>query len=170
MTAMTTIIEDEEGIIDKFIGDGIMAIFAPQDEPDNHALRAVRSGIRMQQKITELRQDWQATRAELMGLQVRVGINTGEVVAGNIGSQTRMDYTVVGDNVNVASRIETVCRPDGVYISESTYDDVQDCIEATRIEPLSVKNRVQPVQTYAIHIPPANGQVAAKAQTPSQHT
>ncbi len=156
MTAMATLIEEEGGIIDKFIGDGIMAIFTPLDEADNHALRAVRSGIRVQQRLSELRITWETSRPEVKRLQVRVGVNTGEVVSGNIGSETRMDYTVVGDNVNVASRIEAACHPGQVYISESTYLDVQDDITATKIEPLYVKNRVQPVQTYAVHPLSAN--------------
>ena len=153
MTAMTTLIEGEGGIVDKFIGDGIMAIFTPQDTDDNHALRAVRAGIRMQQQLHELEHHWRESHPELIGMQVRVGINTGEVVAGNIGSETRMDYTVVGDNVNVASRLESVCHAGGVWISESTYVAVQDCIEAKKMEPVLVKNRTQPVQAYAVHIP-----------------
>jgi class 3 adenylate cyclase/DNA-binding response OmpR family regulator len=152
MTAMTTIIEAQGGIIDKFIGDGIMAIFTPQNEADNHALRAVRSGMQMQQKLYELRKHWHTSRPELTGLSIRVGINTGEVVAGNIGSETRMDYTVVGDNVNVASRIETVCGPGDVCMSEATYHDIQDNIAAKRLEPILVKNRVQPVQIYAVEM------------------
>jgi|GEM_PF-392807 len=155
MTAMANIIEEEGGIIDKFIGDGIMAVFTPLDEEDNHALRAVRSGIRMQQKLRELQKDWAVNRPELMGLQIRVGINTGEVVAGNIGSETRMDYTVIGDNVNLASRIESACRPGEVFISESTYQNVKEFIVGTKMDPLSVKNRVKPVQTYSIQIPPS---------------
>lgn len=148
MTAMTAIIEAEGGIIDKFIGDGIMAIFTPASADDNHALRAVRSGLRMQQQVSELQQGWQGSRPELAGLRVRIGINTGEVVAGNIGSETRMDYTVVGDNVNVASRLESSCRAGEVCISESTYQEVQADVAATKLESLFVKNRVQPVRIY----------------------
>ncbi|HEY5868143.1 MAG TPA: adenylate/guanylate cyclase domain-containing protein, partial [Candidatus Tectomicrobia bacterium] len=125
MTAMTTIIEEEGGIIDKFIGDGIMAVFTPTSEDDNHALRAVRAGMRMQKQLYSLRQEWATSRPELAGMQIRVGVNTGEVVSGNIGSETRMDYTVVGDNVNVASRLESVSRAGEVCISESTYRDVE---------------------------------------------
>lgn len=153
MTAMTNVIEDEGGVIDKFIGDGIMAVFLPESADDNHALRAVRSGIRMQQRLVELKQGWRVVRPEVAGIHVRIGINTGEVVSGNIGSQTRMDYTVVGDNVNVTSRIESNARPDEVYMSESTYLDVKDHIPATRLDPITVKNRVQPVQVYAVQIP-----------------
>ncbi len=150
MTAMTSIIEEEGGIIDKFIGDGIMAVYTRRGEDDNHALRAVRSGIRMQRKLGELRKNWEASRSEFAGLQMRIGINTGEVVAGNIGSETRMDYTVIGDKVNVASRIESTSRAGEVYISESTYLEVQPFIAATKMKPIFVKNRNEPVQTYAV--------------------
>lgn len=152
MTAMTQIIEAEGGIVDKFIGDGIMAIFTPIDEHDNHALRAVRVGIRMQQNLVELREEWKVTRPDVMELNVRIGINTGEVVAGNIGSETRMEYTVVGDNVNVASRIESTSHAGEVFISESTYMDVKESIVAKKMKPIQVKNRSQPVQTYSIQI------------------
>lgn len=153
MTAMTQIVEEEGGIVDKFIGDGIMAVFLPAAAIANPALRAVRAGVRMQQRLAELRQHWRATRPELSGIQSRVGINTGEVVSGNIGSETRMDYTVVGDNVNVTSRIESNARPSEVHISESTYLEVRDHLAAVRLEPVSVKNRVQPVQVYAVQVP-----------------
>jgi class 3 adenylate cyclase/DNA-binding response OmpR family regulator len=154
MTAMTGVIEEEGGVIDKFIGDGIMAVFTPTSEDDNHALRAVRAGIRMQKRLYSLRKEWAASRPELAGMQIRVGVNTGEVVSGNIGSETRMDYTVVGDNVNVASRLESVSRAGEVCISESTYRDVEGHIAATKLEPVYVKNRVQPVHVYSIQVSP----------------
>ena len=153
MTAMTRVVEDGGGIVDKFIGDGIMAVFLPGDVEDNHALRAVRAGVRMQQRLGELRASWSASRPELMGVQARIGINTGEVVSGNIGSQTRMDYTVVGDNVNLAARIEVNARVGEVHVSESTYQAVEDHVTARRLEPIIVKNRVQPVQIYSVVVP-----------------
>jgi adenylate cyclase len=153
MTAMTRVVEDGGGIVDKFIGDGIMAVFLPRDVEDNHALRAVRAGVRMQQRLGELRAGWRADRPELTGVQARIGINTGEVVSGNIGSQTRMDYTVVGDNVNLAARIEASARVGEVHVSESTYREVEEHVAATRLEPIIVKNRVQPVQIYSVIAP-----------------
>jgi adenylate cyclase len=150
MTAMTDIIESEQGTIDKFLGDGIMATFTVLDENDCAATRAIRVGIRMQSRLTELRGQWKSTHPEASNLEMRVGINTGDMVAGNIGSETRMEFTVIGDNVNVASRIEAACSPGQVWVSDSTYLDAHGEFEATRMEPIQVKNRTQPVQIYAI--------------------
>ena len=149
MTAMTQVIEQEGGIIDKFIGDGIMAIFIPTYDGDNHALRAVRAGVGMQQRLVLLKAQWAESRPELVDLQTRVGLNTGEVVAGNIGSETRMDYTVVGDNVNLASRVESNGRGGEVHMSEAVYLDVKDEVKTRNLGSITVKNRVQPVQVYA---------------------
>jgi adenylate cyclase len=159
MTAMCNIIEAENGIVDKFIGDGIMAIFTTdsaqdsaqggaQEGADHHAVAAVRAGIRMQQKLEAMR----LSDPTIRHLQMRIGINTGEVVAGNIGSETRMDYTVIGDNVNVASRIESACRPDGVLVSESTWAMVKthNTFIGEAQAPLYVKNRDQSVATYLV--------------------
>jgi class 3 adenylate cyclase len=151
MTAMTAVITAGDGILDKFIGDGIMAIFTAAGAGAPHAVRAVWAGLRMQATLADLRQQWAASRPELVGLQIRVGINTGEVVAGNVGAETRMDYTVIGDNVNVAARIEVACRPGEVCISAATYQAVQTWVEATPLAPVLVKNRVQPVSMYVVH-------------------
>jgi adenylate cyclase len=150
MTAMTNAVDSGGGIVDKFIGDGLMAIFLPQGEGDNHALRAVGVGLRMHRHLSELREAWKASRPGFGNLQIRIGVNTGEVVAGNIGSETRMDYTVIGDNVNLASRIESTGRAGEVHVSEAVYEAVQDHVEATSLGPMKVKNRVQPVEVYVI--------------------
>ena len=153
MTAMTGIIEEEGGIVDKFMGDGIMAVFTEQGSAE-HAAAAVRAGIRMQCRLDAMRREDPILR----NLQMRVGINTGEVVAGNIGSQTRMDYTVIGDNVNVASRIEGACRPDGVLVSAATWARAGGLCHAAPQPPITVKNRAEPVHTYLIE--PADAMAA----------
>jgi adenylate cyclase len=145
MTAMCHAIESEGGIVDKFIGDGIMAVFTSEHAAD-HAYAAVRAALSMQRALADMRQ----TQPLVQGLQMRIGINTGEVVAGNIGSETRMDYTVIGDNVNVASRIEGACVPDGVLVSASTWAHVRERFSAHAQPPAHVKNRDQPVMTYLI--------------------
>ncbi|MFT7548952.1 MAG: adenylate cyclase [Candidatus Azotimanducaceae bacterium] len=148
MTEMSDIIEEEGGIIDKFIGDGIMAIFNNEDA--NPALSAVRAGLRMQAVVESHREGWASIDPDLSELSMRVGINSGRVISGNVGSERRMDYTVIGDNVNVAARIEQACKPGGVLVSTATYEDVKLGVKAEKMEPIIVKNRDQPVLTYLI--------------------
>ena len=148
MTEMSNIIEEEGGIIDKFIGDGIMAIFT--DEDANPALAAVQAGLRMQAVVASLREGWGSIDPDLTKLKMRVGINSGRVISGNVGSERRMDYTVIGDNVNVAARIEQACEPGKVLVSTATYEDVKLQVKAEQMEPIIVKNRDQPVLTYSI--------------------
>ncbi len=150
MTAMTDIIEDEHGVIDKFLGDGIMATFTAINDHEEGSVRAVQTGLRMQRKLTELVRGWQASYPEARNMQMRIGMNTGEMVAGNIGSSTRMEFTVIGDNVNVAARIESICEPGQILVSETTMIECQNKFQAIRKEPIQVKNRSQPVQTYEI--------------------
>src|SRR5262245_28134116 len=120
-----------------------MAVFA---EGGDHAAAAVRAGVRMQKKLEEMRRADPALR----NLQMRIGINTGDVVAGNIGSQTRMEYTVIGDNVNVASRIEGACVPDRVLVSASTWQAAKEGFVAEEQHPIRVKNRSEAVKTFLI--------------------
>jgi adenylate cyclase len=148
MTAMCNAIESHGGIVDKFIGDGIMAVFTGETEND-HAVAAIRAALAMQAALKELRE----SNPVVSEIRMRIGINTGEVVAGNIGSQTRMDYTVIGDNVNVASRIEGSSTPDGVLVSASTWQAAQPHFHGIAQPPLSVKNRAQPVMTYLVEKP-----------------
>ena len=149
-SAMNGIVEKHDGILDKFMGDGIMVVFLQQGEEDGHALRAVRCAIDMQVAIGRLDQEWIAQGLE--HLRVRIGVNSGEVISGSIGAETRMDYTVVGDNVNVASRLESNGELGKVLISESVYEPVKDFVEAVKLGAIHVKNRVQPVQVYSIEV------------------
>ena len=151
MTAMTEVIEAHRGVIDKLIGDGIMAVFTDQ-EGEDHALRAVRAGVAMQARVCVLRRQPGELMRLAPDLRIRVGINTGRMVAGNIGSLTRMDYTVIGDDVNVASRVEAACAPGSVFITASTFEEVKDEIAATLMEPITAKNRSQPVHVYAVDV------------------
>jgi adenylate cyclase len=119
-TAMTNILHEHGATIDKYIGDAIMAFWnAPLDQPD-HALRAVRAALAMQRETTKLRQVFE--EAELPPICISIGINTGTMSVGNMGSQFRIAYTVVGDAVNLASRIEHLTRTyeTGVVVTEAT--------------------------------------------------
>ena len=149
-SAMTAVVDKYDGILDKFMGDGIMVVFLYQGEGDNHGLRAVQCGIDMQEEVGRLDSEW--VEQGLGNLSIRVGVNTGEVISGSIGSSTRMDYTVVGDTVNVASRLETNGSPGTILLSDTAYDRIEGLLEAVRLEPITVKNRVQPVQVYSIDV------------------
>lgn len=145
LSAMTEIILQEGGIIDKYIGDAIVAIFgAPLDQPD-HAERAVRAALRCQDKLAELRQSWAARG--LPELRMRIGLNSGTAVVGNMGSQQRFDYTMMGDMVNLASRLESAASVYGVYIliGEETARRVQDVALVRELDLLRVKGKKLPV-------------------------
>jgi len=120
---MVRIVFKHEGTIDKYMGDGMLAFFGDPIEYDDHALRAVKVAIEMQQKARELKKQWEAQGR--LQIQMRIGINTGEVVVGNMGSKSRMDYTVLGSNVNLAQRLEVNAPIEGILISEAVYNELK---------------------------------------------
>ena len=124
---MTEIVFRNEGTVDKFIGDGLMAFFGDPIFQLDHAVRAVRTAIEMQQTIRGLRGKWEAEgRAPL---HIRIGINSGEVVVGDMGSRRIMAYTAIGANVNLASRLESNSPVDGVLVSAPVYRAVKDSVQ-----------------------------------------
>jgi len=140
----------EEGVVDKYIGDAIMAVFgAPVPKP-NDAVHAVRAAVKMSEALAVLNE--RLTERGLAPLGTGIGIHTGDVVAGNIGSERRMEYTVIGDAVNLASRLETATKELGVHIliSEDTYELTKDHIEARPVKEIHVKGRAKPVMTYEV--------------------
>jgi adenylate cyclase len=117
LQAMTSIIQEQDGVVDKFIGDGILALFgAPRAVPD-HAAEACRAALRSQACLRELATRWQSRGKPL--LRARIGLHTGEVIVGNIGTPERFEYTVMGDAVNLASRLEGLNKVYGTYIMGS---------------------------------------------------
>ncbi|MGD0129304.1 MAG: adenylate/guanylate cyclase domain-containing protein [Terriglobia bacterium] len=143
---MTDLIFDNGGTLDKYLGDGIMALFgAPWPKPDD-AQRAVRTAGAMQRALVALNRQWQARGQE--PLQMGVGINTGQVTAGNIGSSKRMDYTVIGDAVNLASRLCAHAAGGQVLISESTFREIGS--PALRLESIKVKGKAAPVEVFEV--------------------
>jgi adenylate cyclase len=147
LEALTEEVFREQGTLDKFIGDQVMVFFnAPLSQPD-HALRAVRTGLRMQRRISELR----AQVPELGSLALRVGINTGTAVVGEVGARTRRDYTVIGDTVNVASRLETsVARPGEVVVSSGTFVLVAGAVRATSLGEVRLPGRGEPLHAWRV--------------------
>jgi adenylate cyclase len=149
-TEMVSIVMQHDGVVDKYIGDAIMAVFgAPVSRPDD-AKNAVRAAVRMRQALARLNE--RLAERGLAPLQTGIGLHTGEVVAGNIGSERRMEYTVIGDAVNLASRLEGTTKELGVsvVISDVTHALTRDVVETRPLKEITVKGRAQPVMTYEV--------------------
>ncbi len=135
-----------DGIVNKFVGDNIMAVWnAPQCQP-NHALLAVKAAWEAQQKLAELRQKDNRPIPVRFG----IGVNTGIAVAGNVGSVGRSEYTVIGDSINTASRICGSAPGDEVWIGPETYNQTKDYIETKQLEPQQMKGKAEPVTLYKV--------------------
>jgi class 3 adenylate cyclase len=148
LSLQTEIVIRNEGMLDKFVGDCVMAVYGlPFAKPDD-ALRAVRTGVEIQAAILKLN----AVRAKegLKTITIGIGVNTGDVVAGNMGSPQKMDYTVIGDSVNLAARLEANAEGGTVLISESTYEEVKDYVVAEKLAPIPVKGKKDKVVVYSI--------------------
>lgn len=150
LTDMTDIILASGGTLDKYEGDAIIAFWnAPADQPD-HALRACRASVQCQRKLTERRAEFR----ERFGseLHMRIGLNTGPVIVGNMGSNQRFDYTVLGDAANLAARLEGANKVFGTYlmISDSTRAAVGEAMLARELGALRVVGRKQPVRVYEL--------------------
>jgi len=150
LTEMTDIIFKYDGLLDKYEGDAIMAVFgAPVDQAD-HAIRACRCALDSQKALEKMRKHWRSEgKPELF---VRIGINTGVVVVGNMGSRMRFDYTCIGDNVNLAARLETANKMfgTGILISGNTADLVQNAILCRFLGMVRVIGRQQAVPVYEV--------------------
>ncbi len=145
---MLEIVEKYGGDVDKFLGDAIMVIFgapvAHKDDPE----RAVRAALEMIEAIKEL--GVVHTPKGDVQVNMSIGINTGEVVALNMGSDRRMEYTVMGDNVNLSARLEAVANAGEVIISDRTYRYVKDVFEFDKLQPVKVKGKEKPIQIYRV--------------------
>ena len=147
---MVEIVFEHHGILDKFIGDAVMAVFGTPFASPQDADNAVKVAIRMQHALAEF--NARQTAAGKPCFEVRIGINSGDVVAGNIGSTRRMDYTVVGDGVNVAARLESANKylGTGILISASTRAQLRDYYRLREIDLLRVSGKLEPVPVYEV--------------------
>ncbi|SVD65983.1 uncharacterized protein METZ01_LOCUS418837, partial [marine metagenome] len=149
-TVMVDCITGEGGMLDKFIGDAIMAIFgtpfAHDDDPD----RGVRAAIKMMEDLYILNDA--RIKAGQLAIDHGMGVNTGMIVSGNIGSPKRMDYTVIGDGVNLAARLESACKQYGVriIISEYTFESLKATYRTREIDKVIVKGKTQPVSIFEV--------------------
>ena len=148
LTAMTRVIMAEEGTVDKYIGDAVMAFWgAPLEEP-RHALRAVRAAIGMQKAMDALQPEYRAMGITNVGL--RIGLNSGAAVIGNMGSEERLEYTALGDTVNLASRLEGVNKMygTGILVSEATAQGLAGEIPLRPVDRVRVKGKEEPVHIF----------------------
>ena len=138
---------EEEGTLDKFIGDAVMALWnAPDPQPD-HALRAVRAALAI---LERSRQAHNRLKSPAHHLQFRIGVTTGDAMVGNVGTRDLFNYTAIGDNVNLAQRLETTAQPGQILIDQATYAAVSEKIVAEALEPVQVKGKSQLVVIYAL--------------------
>jgi adenylate cyclase len=146
--AMCRIVFAYGGYVDKFIGDCLMAVFsAPTPRPDD-AYLAVRCAWEQQQKIASMMESWAAQGRPVF--TVGMGLNSGDVVMGNLGSADRLNYTVIGDNVNTASRLYNVAKGGQIIISESTYNQVKDRFVVNELTPVFVKGKALALRNFEI--------------------
>jgi adenylate cyclase len=150
LTAMTDIVFKYDGLLDKYMGDAIMAVYgAPLDQPD-HRMRACRTALDMIDELRILQQKWSDEGRPV--LDIGVGINSGDMVVGNMGSQMRFDYTVMGDSVNLGSRLEGINKEYGtnIIISEYTYVGVKDELVCRELDSVRVKGKKLPVKIFEL--------------------
>jgi len=149
---LTGIILDHQGLLDKYMGDGIMAIFGAPIARKNHALLACEAAFAHKQIRSELMKSKDLSASDQLHLKTRTGINSGTLVAGNIGSDKRMDYTAIGDTVNLGSRLEGVNKiyQTNIIISEKTYDDIKDVFLCRELDYLRVKGKTEPTRIYEL--------------------
>jgi len=146
-SAMTDLVFSNGGTLDKYLGDGILAFFGDPIPFEDHAERAVATAFEMLDKVEELRATWIRSEEQL---SIGIGISTGYVTVGNVGSATRTDYTVVGNHVNVAARMATVAEPGRVLVSEKTLTSVRDRVEWAPVDDLVMKGVNRPVRVFSI--------------------
>jgi len=158
---MARVVFKYEGTIDKYIGDGMLVFFGDPIEYDDHALRGVKAAIEMQQKARELKKIWKDQGR--LQIEMRIGINTGPVVVGNMGSEKRVDYTVLGSEVNLAQRLEANAPLEGILISKSVYEELKKeeekdknktkDIKTSLFGNINVKGITEEIEVYEVELP-----------------
>ncbi|MBU1100613.1 MAG: adenylate/guanylate cyclase domain-containing protein [Bacteroidetes bacterium] len=147
---MSEIILNNQGTVDKYLGDAVMAFWGAPLPIDNHAYLACKTAIEMNNKLLELQKQWGSQGKQAIGM--RIGVNTGDVVVGNIGGKNRFDYTVMGDSVNLASRLEGANKAYGtqMMISGATYKMVKNKFLVRELDNMRVKGKKKPTRVYEL--------------------
>ncbi|PID57187.1 hypothetical protein CSB45_08130 [candidate division KSB3 bacterium] len=149
---MTNIAFKYDGFVDKFIGDGLLCFFGDPISYPDHALRGVKAAIEMQKAVRDIGPEIQ----EKFGLDpivIRIGLNTGHVIVGNMGASERMEYTVLGSEVNLAQRLESSATPGEIMISQKTYEQVKNFVNTRDMGEIHVKGFQRPIKVYEIELP-----------------
>ena len=156
LTDMTDVLLENNGTLDKYIGDAIVAFYGAPIDVDDHEYWACRTAIEMQDKLALLRESWQAEGDRwpeiVHNMQNRIGISSGQMVTGNMGSEARMNYTMMGDNVNTAARLESSAKQYGIYIqiADSTYQSVKDKVVVRDLDNVVVMGKNEPVKVWEL--------------------
>jgi adenylate cyclase len=147
---MTKIIFENKGTLDKYIGDAVMAFWGAPIPFDNHASLTCSSALKMQARLSEMRKKWE-TEGQTV-IDIRMGINSGDMIVGNMGGKERFDYTVMGDNVNLASRLEGANKEYStrIMISEMTHDIVKDEFFTRELDVIVVKGKTKPIRVFEL--------------------
>jgi len=150
LTIMTAFVLENQGTLDKYLGDSLMAFWGAPLDVENKELKACISAIQMQQKMEELKSSFVDDPSK--NVKTRIGINSDDVVVGNIGGVERFDYTVMGDGVNLASRLESANKFYGtsIMISETVYQKVENEVIVRIIDKIVVKGKTEPITVYEL--------------------
>ncbi|WKZ39567.1 MAG: adenylate/guanylate cyclase domain-containing protein [Anaerolineales bacterium] len=151
LEAMSKVINQHGGTVDKYEGDAIIAFFGEPVPYKDHAVRALRAALDMRKALTELKEKWE-DEGRPSNIEMGIGINSGEVFVGLLGSEQRINYTVIGDNANLASRLQDLTKTYAwpILISESTYQQVKDEFETELVDSVTVKGKTQAVNVYKV--------------------
>ncbi len=141
---VVSIIQREGGTVDKFIGDGVMALYNTPLEQADHALRAVRTALSIRDELAQFSQQFE----QPYRMKINFGIHTGMAVVGNVGTPQCMNFTAVGDTVNLASRLQALSNNEQILLSQATYDQLRNLLRSNVIGTRSVKGRSEPVMIY----------------------
>jgi adenylate cyclase len=147
---MGTVIHQQHGTVDKYIGDSVMAFWGAPMLLEDHAFRACRAALYCREVLSHLAHEWQSSPIPMF--HTRFGIHSGKAIVGNMGSTERLNYTALGDSINLASRLEGLNKQYGtaILISEATYEQVKERMEVRLLDQVAVKGRSEPVHIYEL--------------------
>jgi len=152
LTEMVKVIVQNQGILDKFVGDEIMALYGTPIPLQNHALSACRTALEMRERLTALQEKWNQEGKQ--SFEIGIGINTGQAVVGNLGSEQIFDYTAIGDTINLGARLEAINKEyetkNKIIISEFTLAKVEDLVEVRYLDEVKVKGKNKAVKIYEL--------------------